>query len=73
MAEKKCTITAAFPPVPPSLHDTTCMYYMAPYCSLLLIADVALQHPAVTAAKLPTAAWWRLRLYVAASSHSTKL
>jgi hypothetical protein len=49
------------------------MYYMAPYCSLLLIADVALQHPAVTAAKLPTAAWWRLRLYVAASSHSTKL
>jgi hypothetical protein len=39
------------------------MYYMAPYCSLLFIASTSLQHAAVTAAHLPTAAWWRLRLY----------
>ena len=44
------------------------MYYMAPYCSLLLIARTALQHPSVIDSKLPTAAWWRLRLYHAHNS-----
>ena len=39
------------------------MYYMAPYCSLLVIASRALQHVAVANAQMPTSAWWRLRLY----------
>lgn len=39
------------------------MYYMSPYCSLLLIARAALQHPAVAHANLPTVSWWLLRLH----------
>lgn len=44
------------------------MYYMAPYCSLLLIARSALQHAAVAEALFPTAAWWRMRLHHAHNS-----
>ncbi len=39
------------------------IYYLAPYCSLLLIASSALQHAAVADAQFPTASWWRMRLY----------
>jgi hypothetical protein len=41
---------------------------MTPYSSLLIIATSALHHASVTAASLPTASWWRLRLLHAHNS-----